>query len=139
VAGSPGRHLERARHQYWIAATGTIAAALFTGGIAGSNWSSAQVNDFQKAITIGLTLTDVATALVGFGIIRSRRGIADSAPATSVAANRQSVQARAVRLNQWFISSTTLSVILEIASRRSTLCTLGEVGGDLPGGQTPCC
>lgn len=61
-----------------IAATGTILAALFTGSIAGSRWSPAQMSDFQEAVTVaGLTLTVVAAALVGFGFLRSRRGVTE--------------------------------------------------------------
>ncbi|MHA6759441.1 MFS transporter [Streptacidiphilus sp. PAMC 29251] len=56
-----------------IAATGTILAALFTGTIASSHWSTHQTAQFQEAVTVsGLTLTGVAAALVGWGILRSR-------------------------------------------------------------------
>ncbi len=56
-----------------IAVTGTILAALFTGDIARSNWNVDQAAEFEKAITVsGLTLTVVAAALVGWGILRSR-------------------------------------------------------------------
>ena len=58
-----------------IAVTGTILAALFTGGIATSNWSVQQSAQFQEAVMVaGLTLTAVAAALVGWGIARARRG-----------------------------------------------------------------
>ena len=58
-----------------IAATGTILAALFTGGIATANWSAQQTAEFREAVTIaGLALTVVAAALVGWGIIQTRRG-----------------------------------------------------------------
>ncbi len=57
-----------------IAVTGTILAALFTGSIATSDWSAEQTAEFQQAVTIaGLALTVVAAALVGWGIVRSRR------------------------------------------------------------------
>lgn len=57
-----------------IAVTGTILAALFTGDIATSDWSTRQTAEFQEAVTIaGLTLTVVAAALVGWGIVRTRR------------------------------------------------------------------
>ncbi|GAA4256893.1 MFS transporter [Dactylosporangium darangshiense] len=57
-----------------IAVTGTILAALFTGDIATSSWSPQQTNEFREAVTIaGLTLTAVAAALVGWGIVRARR------------------------------------------------------------------
>jgi MFS family permease len=56
-----------------IAATGTILAALFTGTITGTTWTAAQSAQFQTAITVaGLTLTVIAAALVGVGIVRSR-------------------------------------------------------------------
>lgn len=56
-----------------IAVTGTILAALFTGKIATSNWSTHQTARFQEAVTIaGLTLTAVAAVLVGWGIVRAR-------------------------------------------------------------------
>lgn len=57
-----------------IAATGTILAALFTGHLATSNWSTQQTAEFREAVTIaGLTLTVVAAALVGWGFARTRR------------------------------------------------------------------
>ncbi|SDT78953.1 MFS transporter [Actinoplanes derwentensis] len=56
-----------------IAATGTILAALFTGSLTASNWSTAQAGQFQQAMTIAaLALTAVAAALVTYGVIRSR-------------------------------------------------------------------
>ncbi|MFG2041634.1 MFS transporter [Dactylosporangium sp. NPDC048998] len=56
-----------------IAVTGTILAALFTGDIATSDWSTQQAAQFQEAVTIaGLTLTAVAGALVGWAILRTR-------------------------------------------------------------------
>jgi Major Facilitator Superfamily len=56
-----------------IAVTGTILAALFTGDIATSNWSTQQTAQFQEAVNIaGLTLTAVAGALVGWAILRTR-------------------------------------------------------------------
>jgi MFS family permease len=57
-----------------IAVTGTILAALFTGDIVTSNWSSVQTAQFQQAVTFaGLALTVVAAMLVGWGIVRVRR------------------------------------------------------------------
>jgi MFS family permease len=57
-----------------VAVAGTILSALFTGDIATSNWSTGQTAEFQEAVTIaGLALTFVAAALVGWGILRSRR------------------------------------------------------------------
>ncbi len=56
-----------------VAVTGTILAALFTGQIAASDWSSRQAREFGEAITIAaLTLTVVAAGLVAFGIVRGR-------------------------------------------------------------------
>jgi MFS family permease len=56
-----------------IAVTGTILAAIFTGDVAGSNWTAQQTSQFQNAVTVaGLTLTAVAAALVAFGIVRTR-------------------------------------------------------------------
>jgi hypothetical protein len=67
-----------------IAVTGTILAALFTGAIATSNWSAQQTAEFRESVTIaGLTLTVVAAALVGWGIVRTRR-LADDRATTSV-------------------------------------------------------
>jgi hypothetical protein len=57
-----------------IAVAGTIFAALFTGDIATPSWSAQQTAEFREAVTIaGLALTFVAAALVGWGIVRSRR------------------------------------------------------------------
>jgi MFS family permease len=57
-----------------IAVTGTILAALFTGDIATTNWSTRQTAEFREAVTIaGLALTVVAAALVGWGVARTRR------------------------------------------------------------------
>jgi hypothetical protein len=56
-----------------IAVTGTILAAVFAGSVAKSNWTATQTAQFQEGTMIaGLTLTAVAAALVGFGIVRSR-------------------------------------------------------------------
>ncbi len=56
-----------------VAVTGTVLAALFTGDIATSGWSTQQSAQFREAVTIaGLTLTVLAAALVGWGIIRAR-------------------------------------------------------------------
>jgi len=58
-----------------IAVTGTILAALFTGSIATSNWNTHQTAQFQAGITLaGLVLTALAAALVGWGILHTRRG-----------------------------------------------------------------
>ncbi|MGW1727565.1 MFS transporter [Streptomyces sp. NPDC002306] len=56
-----------------VAVGGTILAALFTGSIATSNWSTRQTAQFQEAVTLaGLVLTLVAAALVGWAILRLR-------------------------------------------------------------------
>lgn len=56
-----------------IAVTGTILAALFSGQIATSSWTSAQRAEFDQAATIsGLTLTGVAAGLVLWGFARAR-------------------------------------------------------------------
>ncbi|MFD9003024.1 MFS transporter [Streptomyces sp. NPDC059582] len=56
-----------------IAVSGTTLAALFTGSIATSNWSTRQTGEFQEAVTFsGLVLTMVAAALVGWAILRTR-------------------------------------------------------------------
>ncbi len=61
-----------------IAVTGTILAALFTGDIARSSWSVQQTAEFRETVTVaGLTLTAVAAALVGWGIVRARRATSD--------------------------------------------------------------
>ena len=60
-----------------IAIAGTILASLFMGDVATSNWSGQQTSQFQEAVTIaGLTLTIVAAALVGWGILRARSAAA---------------------------------------------------------------
>jgi MFS family permease len=57
-----------------VAVTGTILAAIFTGDIATSNWSTQQTTQFRDAVTIaGCTLTVVAATLVGWGFVRTRR------------------------------------------------------------------
>jgi len=64
-----------------IAVTGTILAALFTGDITTARWSTQQTAAFREAVTIaGLVLTVVAAALVGGGIVRSRRFAHGQAP-----------------------------------------------------------
>jgi hypothetical protein len=68
-----------------IAVSGTILAALFTGDIATSNWSTQQTAEFQEAVTIaGLVLTGVAAALVGWAILRTPSA-ADGQASTPVA------------------------------------------------------
>ena len=63
-----------------VATIGTILAALFTGTIATSHWSTQQASQFQEAITIAaVTLTTLSAALVGWGFARTRRAAADQA------------------------------------------------------------
>ncbi|MFF1573096.1 MFS transporter [Leifsonia sp. NPDC058292] len=57
-----------------IAVIGTVLAALFSGDIASSGWSAQQTAEFRESVTIaGLALTVAAGALVGWGMLRSRR------------------------------------------------------------------
>ena len=78
-----------------IAVTGTILAALFTGDIATSNWSAQQTAEFQQAVTIaGLTLTVVAAALVGWGMVRARRVASGRGPSSSVSCAGRTVVGR---------------------------------------------
>jgi len=68
-----------------IAVTGTTLAALFTGDITTSNWSTQQSVEFLEAVTIfALVLTVVAAALVGWAILRPRSA-ADGRTSTSIA------------------------------------------------------
>lgn len=56
-----------------IAITGTILATLFTGPITTPTWAPHQTAEFHQALTTAaLTLTTLATALVAYGIIRTR-------------------------------------------------------------------
>lgn len=69
-----------------VAVTGTILAALFTGSIASPSWSAQQAAEFEQTVTVaGLTLTVVAAALVGWGILRSRRGQAEATASAATA------------------------------------------------------
>lgn len=57
-----------------IAVAGTVLATLFTGAIATANWTAQQTGEFRQGVLAGgLTLTAMAAALVGFGLVRSRR------------------------------------------------------------------
>ena len=68
-----------------IAVTGTILAALFTGSLTATPWSLQQHAQFQHAVMIaGLALTVVATALVGWALLRTR-GLADGRTGASLA------------------------------------------------------
>ncbi|WP_093185122.1 hypothetical protein [Sanguibacter gelidistatuariae] len=61
-----------------IAVTGAILARLFTGDIAGSHWTTERSIQFRETVTIAaLSRTDLAAALVGWGIVRMRR-VADA-------------------------------------------------------------
>ncbi|MFI0965843.1 MFS transporter [Streptomyces sp. NPDC021080] len=65
-----------------IAVSGTLLATLFPGDIAAPNWSAHQTAEFHEAVTwAGLTLTVLAAALVGGGILRARRGTDSTPPA----------------------------------------------------------
>lgn len=56
------------------AVSGTVLAALFTGDITASRWSTRQTAEFHEAVnTAGPLLTAVAAALVGWAILRTRR------------------------------------------------------------------
>lgn len=58
-----------------IAIIGTILATLFVGEIAAPDWTHQQAAQFEQAVTVGgLALTVVAAVLVGWGIVRARRG-----------------------------------------------------------------
>jgi len=58
-----------------IAVAGTILAALFTGDIATESWSGLQTAQFRQAVAVaGVALTLGAAALVGWGMVRGRRG-----------------------------------------------------------------
>jgi len=71
-----------------IAVTGTILATLFAGDLATSHWTAQQTGDFRTAVTVaGLTLTAVAGALVGWGVIRTRGLAPADRDAVPVAAN----------------------------------------------------
>jgi MFS family permease len=62
-----------------VAVTGTILAAIFTGALATSNWSTRQTTQFHEAVTIaGCTLTVVAATLVAWGIVRTRGAVVAS-------------------------------------------------------------
>jgi MFS family permease len=64
-----------------IAVPGTILAAVFAGSIAKSHWTLTQTGQFEEGVMIaGLSLTVVAAALVGFGIMRSRQSLQLTAP-----------------------------------------------------------
>lgn len=56
-----------------VAVTGTILAALFTGAVTATPWSTRQAAQFHEAVTVGgLVLTAVAAALVGWALLRAR-------------------------------------------------------------------
>ncbi|WP_018680709.1 MFS transporter [Actinokineospora enzanensis] len=68
-----------------IAVTGTIIAAMFTGNIATHGWTAARTSEFRGAVTLSsLVLTLAAAALVGWGILRTRRAPTDE-PSPSTA------------------------------------------------------
>lgn len=56
-----------------IAVTGTILAAMFTGTITSTSWTTHQSAQFEHAVTVaGLTLTAMAAALVIWALLRTR-------------------------------------------------------------------
>ncbi|MGW1067119.1 MFS transporter [Streptomyces aureus] len=66
-----------------IAVAGTLLAALFPGDITTPGWSAHQTAGFREAVTAaGVTLTVLAAGLVGWGILRARRG-AEGIPGTA--------------------------------------------------------
>ena len=68
-----------------IAVSGTVLAALFTGDLATTPWSSAQTAQFHHAVTTtGLTLAAVAAALVCWAVVHGR-GAGDDEATMSVA------------------------------------------------------
>ncbi|MFB8118133.1 MFS transporter [Streptomyces sp. NPDC055962] len=78
---------------FGIAVSGTILAALFTGNITAQRWSTGQTTEFREAVTsAGLTLTGLAAALVGGGIIRARRAAYTTSTTPSPAVDADSAQ-----------------------------------------------
>ncbi|MFF4540221.1 hypothetical protein [Streptomyces aureus] len=66
-----------------VAVAGTLLAALFPGDITTPGWSAHQTAGFREAVTAaGVTLTVLAAGLVGWGILRARRG-AEGVPGTA--------------------------------------------------------
>ncbi|SNY70385.1 Major Facilitator Superfamily protein [Paractinoplanes atraurantiacus] len=64
-----------------LAAAGTILAAMFTGPLTATPWTAGQTAEFHGALTAaGLTLTVVAAALVGWGILRGAGGRSSASP-----------------------------------------------------------
>lgn len=58
-----------------IAVSGMIIAAMFTGSIATTDWTSSQTDQFREATTLAaITLTVLAALLVLLGIVRARSG-----------------------------------------------------------------
>jgi hypothetical protein len=65
-----------------VAVSGTVIAAVFTGRISSPHWTSAQVTQFQDAVTIAImALAAVAAALVTWAPLRARRATALSTAA----------------------------------------------------------
>ncbi|XVV08609.1 MFS transporter [Actinoplanes sp. CA-131856] len=68
-----------------LAAAGTILAAMFTGPLTATPWSASQTAQFHGVVTTaGLTLTVVAAALVGWGILRGAGGRDSASPSRPV-------------------------------------------------------
>ncbi|GAA0583464.1 hypothetical protein GCM10010172_80490 [Paractinoplanes ferrugineus] len=69
-----------------IAVTGTILAAMFTGSLAGGNWTAGQTTEFRHALTVaGLVLAVIAAALVAWGFFRARGNSQAERPAEAMA------------------------------------------------------
>ena len=65
-----------------LALVGTVLAAMFSGSITATPWTSAQTGQFHLAVEVGATaLTVVSAALVAYGFLRSRRAPAGPTPA----------------------------------------------------------
>jgi hypothetical protein len=65
-----------------VAVSGTVLAAMFTGSLTASAWTSVQTGQFHAAVTVaGITLTVLAAALVGWGFLRTRK--TDTVPVPS--------------------------------------------------------
>ncbi|MFF5078385.1 MFS transporter [Actinoplanes sp. NPDC000266] len=68
-----------------LAVAGTILAAMFTGPLTATPWNAGQTAEFHDVVTTaGLTLTVVAAALVGWGILRGAGGRGSASPSRPV-------------------------------------------------------
>jgi MFS family permease len=63
-----------------IAISGLVLAALFSGDVTASGWTSGQVEEFDRVVRVaGAVLTFLAAILVSTGFARARRGTGDAA------------------------------------------------------------